>query len=104
MKNEIYLTDMAHILESFNQYVPSELCSHHMTINGQDYEYDNSKLIQLLIFGDQLTAAKARSAAVLREPQRRKLERLEGFVPCVADWHSRMCFLRVCVPLYSICT
>ena len=102
MKNEIYLTDMAHIMESFNQYVPSELSSQHMTVNGKEYEYDDSKLIQLLVFGDQLTIAKARSAAVLREPQRGKLDRLEGFVPCVADWHSRMCFLQVCYPLYSI--
>ena len=79
---------MAHIMESFNQYVPSELSSQHMTVNGKEYEYDDSKLIQLLVFGDQLTVAKARSAAVLREPQRGKLDRLEGVCPL----RSRLAF------------
>ena len=94
MKNEMYLTDMAQIMESFNQYVPSEISSQHVTVNGKDYEYDDSKLIQILLF-DQLTVAKARSAAELREPQKMKLDRLEGLVPSVADWHTRMCLLQV---------
>ena len=73
MKNEMYLTDMAQIMESFNQYVPSEISSQHVIVNGKDYEYDDSKLIQLLLFGDQLTVAKAHSAAVLREPQKNEV-------------------------------
>ena len=41
-----------------------------MIVNGKDHEYEDCKLIQLLLFGDQLTVAKARSAAVLHEPQK----------------------------------
>ena len=96
LKNEAYLVDMADIMDSFNQYVPSEESITNLNLNGVEYTYDNSKLMQILFFGDQLTVARARGAATLREPQKKCLDRLEGFVPAIADWHARMCLLQVC--------
>jgi len=71
---------MSHIMTSFNQYVPVEESITNLQINEREHTYDSSKLFQLLFFGDQLTVARARGAATLREPEKKRLDRLEGFV------------------------
>jgi len=44
----------------------------------------------LFLFGDQLTAARIRSAAVIRNTtDHGLLEKFEGFTPAIADWHAR---------------
>lgn len=96
LKNEAYLVDMADIMDSFTPYVPSEEFLQNVNVDGMEYTYDGSKLMQILFFGDQLTVARARGASTLREPQKMCLNRLEGFVPTIADWHARMCLLQVC--------
>jgi len=96
LKNEAYLVDMGQIMDSFNQYVPLEESIQTLEVNGTEYTYDGSKLMQILLFGDQLTVARARGASTLREPQKKCLDRLEGFVPTIADWHARMCLVQVC--------
>jgi len=50
-------------------------------------------MVQILLFGDQLTVARARGAARLRDDDTTALHRLEGCYPAVADWHARMCLL-----------
>lgn len=77
LKNEAYLVEMAHIMASFNQYVPIEESITSLQVNGREHTYDSSKVFQLLFFGDQLTAARARGAQTLREPQKNRLDRLE---------------------------
>ena len=87
-------------MASFNQYVPVEESVTAITLNGKEFTYDSSRLYQLLFFVDQLMVARARGAAVLREPQNKRLDRLEGFVPAIADnWHARMCLVQVCAYL-----
>ena len=44
--------------------------------------------MQLLLFGDQLTVEQARGTMVLRSLHENSVDRLEGFVPVVADWHA----------------
>ena len=95
LKNEAKLTEMAEILDNLNQYIPVHESTINRTIEGKSYEFDNSKLIQILLFGDQLTVARSRGAAALRNDDNTPLDRLEGFVPAVADWHARMCLLQV---------
>ena len=102
LKNEAYLVEMAQIMDGFNQYIPSEESLQTLNVNGTDHTYDGSKLMQILFFGDQLTVARARGASTLREPQMKCLDRLEGFVPTIADWHARMCLLQVCFLWYFI--
>ena len=94
-RNEIYLTEMCEILQSFNCYVPSQIDTNKIAVNGGDYQYDNTKLFQLLLFGDQLTVARARSAMLLRDPQLLIEDKLKGFVPTCADWHARICLVEV---------
>ena len=84
---------MAEILDNLNQYIPVHESTMNSTVEGRSYEFDNSKLIQILLFGDQLTVARSRGAATLRDDDKTALDRLEGFVPAVADWHARMCLL-----------
>lgn len=100
MKNENNLADMCQILESFNQYVPTQVSTNRISVDGKEHVVDNTKLTKILFFGDQLTAAWAHGAAILHEPQKQKLDRLEGFIPTIADWHARMCFLQVCIRTY----
>ena len=62
------------------------------SVEGKNYTVDDSRLIRILLFGDQLTAARARGAIALRDDDTSALHRLEGFVPAVVDWHARMRF------------
>ena len=96
LKNEIYLTEMCSILDSFNVYVPMEESQKCVEVNGQMYYYDDTKLTQLFLFGDQLTVARAHSATQLRDSHTNTKDTLQGFVPVIADWHSRICLLEVC--------
>jgi len=64
-------------------------------VEGKNYTVDDSRLIRILLFGDQLTAVRARGAIVLRDDDTSALHRLEGFVPAVADCYARMCLLQV---------
>ena len=44
---------MCSVLDSFNAYVPMEESTKCVEVNGEIYFYDDTKLIQLLLFGDQ---------------------------------------------------
>ena len=75
---------MCHIVSDLSKYVPS--------VNDSEEESSavTTSVVQLLFFGDQLTVERARGAMVLRSLHEEAVDRLEGFVPAVADWHARM--------------
>ena len=53
-------------------------------------------LIHKILFGgDQLTAARARSAKNAKSNSASPLSRLEGLVPCAEDWHAKLNLLEV---------
>ena len=83
-KNEANLKEMAQILDSLNKYVPVHCNSDSTTENGV--------LVPRVIFGDQLTVARIRGAAVLRSYHTTVEEKLDGFVGTISDWHARLCF------------
>ena len=89
----MYLTDMCSVLDSFKAYVPLEESTNYIEVVGDLYFYDDTKLIQLLLFGDWLTAARARSASKLCDTQTKAKDALQGCVPVIADWHTRICLL-----------
>ena len=95
LKNETKLKEMTEVLDTLSEYVPVHVATKTVSVEGKDYTIDDSRLIQILFFGDQLTAARARGAIALRDDDISALHRLEGFVPAVADWHARMCLLQV---------
>ena len=95
LKNEIYLTEMCDVLDNFTTYVPMQESSKTLEMNGKSYTYDDTKLIQLLIFGDQLTVARIRGAEQLRDCQVEAKDTLQEFVAVIADCHSRICLVEV---------
>lgn len=48
-----------------------------------------------MLYGDQLTVACVRGAAALRSLHKTRLDRLEGYVPAIGDWHTRLCLVTV---------
>jgi len=81
---------MCHIVGDLSQYVPSR------SNNSTEEQPTQRQIMQLLFFGDQLTVERARGAMVLRSFHENAINRLEGFVPVVADWHARMTLVKVC--------
>lgn len=73
---------MAEIMEGLNTYVP--VCKSPYNDENNNEENDD-KILPWLLFGDQLSVARARSSAVLRQTHATPLKRLEGFIPCIAD-------------------
>ena len=49
----------------------------------------------ILFGGDMLTAKRARGSKYVRSNSARGLERLEGLLPVVEDWHTKVCFIGV---------
>ena len=45
--------------------------------------------------GDQLTIARIRSSQRIQFNLENGDERLEGFIPVIEDWHTKMCFMEV---------
>ena len=60
-------------------------------------KYRDMDLWETLFGGDQLTAARIRGAISLRCNHPNALERFEGLIPPVEDWHSRMVLMKVCI-------
>ena len=87
---------MCSILDVLATYVPAIESSKTVVIEDEEYEVDATKVYQLLLFGDQLTVARIRSASLIRcTTDTSILEKFEGFTPAIADWHARAIFLDV---------
>jgi len=79
---------MCQILDDLSKYVPSR-------VSDEGFGSSRIRFVQLLMFGDQLTVERARGGMVLRSLHAEPMDRLEGFVPVVADWHARMTLVKV---------
>jgi len=106
---------MSEILLGLNAYIPVQDDLQTVNIDGDTFSNPETKLSPRLLFGDQLTAARARGAAALRIWHKTALDRLEGYVPVTSDWHARLCLVTVrlnikwspiifYVCIYHICT
>lgn len=94
--NEAKISDMCHILDALNYYVPAKKCTKAVVIEGKDYNIDDSRVFPVLLFGDQLTVARVRSSSIIRSTtDSGALDKFAGFSPAIADWHARACFLDV---------
>lgn len=101
LKNENKLDEMASILEYFMQLVPTVPAEGVYTLpNGHELSFDDTRFCHILFGGDQLTVARVRGTQALRATEDKVVDRLEGVVPIVADWHARMTLMIV---RYFIC-
>lgn len=57
---------------------------------------EHSHYHSILFSGDQLTVARIRGAQRIRLNSEDERGRLEGLVPCVEDWHTKVTLLEVC--------
>lgn len=63
--------------------------------NGGSITIDNTQFFSILFGGDQLTVARIRGTQALRDTHETPIERLQGIVPVIEDWHARMALLKV---------
>ena len=96
LKDEKKVSDMVDILLDHHQYVPSSSANIMVDVPGQSEEEMRLDAIhKLLYFGDQLTAECIRGAQAIRSNSENDIERLEGIIPAITDWHTKVSFLGV---------
>ena len=96
MFNENKLDDMGKILTHYISLVPTVSADGQLLLpNGSIEDFDDSRFHSILFGGDQLTVARIRGVQALRDTQDKKVDRFEGLVPVIEDWHSRMTFMKV---------
>lgn len=86
---------MLDILTHLHQYVPavSNTCEQ-LISTGVKVATEKTAFYRILVGGDQLTAARARSALKLKLNSQTPLKKLEG-IPVAEDWHMKVNFLKV---------
>ena len=87
-------------MEVLDKYVRTHASEGQLTLpNGSQVPYDSTSFFENLLGGDQLTVHVARVSGVqnLRISHETALERLEGLIPVVEDWHTRVILLEVCM-------
>ena len=95
--NENIVDQMAKALDELNKYIPSTAVDCEITLpDGNTINHTDFKLQHIPITGDQVTVARIRSAKAARSTSENSLDRLEGVLPIVEDWHARQTFMTVC--------
>ena len=83
-------------MDKLHKYVPTVQVVRKASLpNGDTFEYDDTDRWKTLFGGDQLTVARARTAAYVRDDQDIASDKLHGLVPLIEDWHTRITFLKV---------
>lgn len=100
-KNKNKNEDMKSILAHLEQYVPVQSDSDIVSDPATDMEMKVfiDRFHYLLFGGDQLTVERATCTKEHNDNEPRGLDRLQGFLPVVEDWHAKVCLLTV-RPLY----
>ena len=87
---------MCHIMDALHQYVPAISTDKSLLLpNGDSFNYKKVDMWETLFGGDQLTASRIRGSISIRANHPNALERFEGLIPTVEDWHTRMTFMKV---------
>ena len=90
---------MIEIMSHFHQYVPVIEGSKQVYVADIDetVSVPEASLYKLLLGGDQLTVARARSAMKIRMNSPSPVKRLAGFIPVVEDWYTQTILMEVCM-------
>ena len=99
MKNENKLDEMVSIMDALHEYIPTSISSMELCTEGQEepdiIEVDTFH--HILFGGDQVTVVRALSGQAVRANSENQRQRLQGFVPTIEDWHTKMCFMEVSI-------
>ena len=97
LHNENKLDEMSHILHHYMQLVPTVEADGFLVLaNGSKIPFDDTRFDTKLLGGDQLTVARVRSTQALCDTLDSAVQRFDGIVPVVDDWHTRVILLQVC--------
>ncbi len=95
-KNENKSGEMVEIMTHLHQYVPSlSTCLERTISTGDVVKKESASFCSILVGGDQLTAARARSAIKGKMNGHTHPQALSGIVPVAEDWHAKANFLGV---------
>lgn len=87
---------MVDIVTHLHQYVPCVMYMRKHTLSsGETVEEETASIHRLLLGGDQLTAARIRSAKKVKMNSESPVKRLEGIISTAEDWHTKTNFLGV---------
>lgn len=93
LKNENAIDEMIDVLQDLSQYIPQRKDPH---VHQDDESLPNHNSHNILLGGDQLTEVRARSAIRMRQNSETGSGKLQGFIPVIEDWHSKVILLGVC--------
>ena len=87
---------MVAIATHISQYVPCVSIRQKKTLStGDTVTVENMRMHRILVGGDQMTAARARSAIDAKSNGQTSTQRLEGIIPVFEDWHAKGNFMGV---------
>jgi len=88
---------MVDIMLHTHQYVPSKSITRQTIVSptGESVAVTEVNMYNLLFGGDQLTVARARGAKKTRQNSTSLDKRLDGLLPCIEDWHTKVVLLKV---------
>ncbi len=86
---------MVDIMTHIHQYVPSVSYTEEKIVSGEKVMVTKERMHRLLIGGDQMTAARARSAIKSKINGETPSKKFEGLIPTFEDWHTKANFLGV---------
>ena len=101
LHDENKLDEMGKILDYYMKLVPALRCEQHVSLpNGGVIDTDNTQFFSILFGGDQLTVARICGTQALRDTHDSVVDRCEGIIPVVEDWHSCMILMKVCEAIF----
>lgn len=88
---------MISIMDKLQQYVPtiSQSTFLHDPVTNDEVELFLDKFHYVLFGGDQLTVERAVGSKHERSNEHRGINRLDGLIPVVEDWHAKVALLKV---------
>lgn len=95
LHNENKLSEMCLIMDAQHKYVPTCVAESQEMTSQSTVTINKSSFHQLLFGGDQLTVARVRGTKALRHTEDKGVDRLNGLVPAVEDWHARQTLMKV---------
>ena len=84
--SEINLDDMCTVMEEIHHYVPR------VPARSEDIDFAYHNVI---LGGDQFTAARIRSSQAIRSMEDSSVDRFEGLLGVPQDWHAQVTVLKV---------
>ena len=88
---------MVQIMTDIHQYVPQVEYQEQLVVpsTNEMVTVCKARTHKILLGGDQLSQARARTALRVKSNGETPSARLEGFILTVEDWHAKLCLFEV---------